>query len=76
MQLDINEADKVRRNNIGNTRFGGAPRLPVDEKKYKMTPGPEYDPVIKPEAQTAPHFSLYARRAVKGFDPLIKKKVE
>ena len=36
-----------------------------------MTPGPEYDPAIKPEAQTAPQFSLYARRAVKGFDPLI-----
>ena len=36
-----------------------------------MTPGPEYDPAIKPEAKTAPQFSLYARRAVKGFDPLI-----
>lgn len=36
-----------------------------------MTPGPEYDPTIKPETQTAPQFSLYARRAVKGFDPLI-----
>jgi hypothetical protein len=36
-----------------------------------MTPGPEYDPAIKPEAQTAPQFSLYARRAIKGFDPLI-----
>ena len=36
-----------------------------------MTPGPEYDPAIKPETQTAPQFSLYARRAVKGFDPLI-----
>lgn len=36
-----------------------------------MTPGPEYDPAIKPEVQTAPQYSLYARRAVKGFDPLI-----
>ena len=36
-----------------------------------MTPGPEYDPVIKPEAPSAPQFSLYDRRAVKGFDPLI-----
>jgi len=71
LQFDTNEADKVRRINIGNTRFGGASRFPVDEKKYKMTPGPEYDPAIKPEAQTSPQFSLYARRAVKGFDPLI-----
>lgn len=36
-----------------------------------MTPGPEYDPAIKPEVQTAPQYSLYSRRAVKGFDPLI-----
>lgn len=36
-----------------------------------MTPGPEYDPAIKPEAATSPQFSLYARRAVKGHDPLI-----
>ena len=43
-----NEADKARRSNFGNTRFGGASRFPVDEKKYKMTPGPEYDPAIKP----------------------------
>jgi hypothetical protein len=36
-----------------------------------MTPGPEYDPAIKPEAKTSPQFSLYSRRAVKGFDPLL-----
>lgn len=37
-----------------------------------MTPGPEYDPPIKPEAKTSPQFSLYDRRAVKGMDPLIQ----
>ena len=57
---------------MGNTRFGGASRLPGDQKKYKMTPGPEYDPIIKPEAKTSPQFSLYDRRAVKGMDPLIQ----
>ena len=36
-----------------------------------MTPGPEYSPPIKPEAPTSPSFSIYKRRAVKGFDPLI-----
>lgn len=35
-----------------------------------MTPGPEYDP-IKLQTETSPQFSLYARRAIKGFDPLI-----
>lgn len=39
-KFDTNEADKIRRKNNGNTRFGGASRFPVDEKKYKMTPGP------------------------------------
>jgi hypothetical protein len=35
LQFDTNEADKVRRINIGNTRFGGASRFPVDEKNIK-----------------------------------------
>lgn len=55
MQLDINEADRGRRNNNGNTRFGGDSRVrlwlfkfPPQEKKYKMTPGPEYMPGLKP----------------------------
>ena len=37
-----------------------------------MTPGPEYKPGIKPEIPTQPQYSLYSRRAVKGFDPLIE----
>ena len=36
-----------------------------------MTPGPEYAPNLKPEIPLQPQYSLYARRAVKGFDPLI-----
>lgn len=37
-----------------------------------MTPGPEYQPNLKPEIPKQPEYSLYARRAVKGFDPLIE----
>ena len=37
-----------------------------------MTPGPEYNPNLKPEVPVQPLYSLYARRAVKGFDPLIE----
>lgn len=37
-----------------------------------MTPGPEYKPGLKPEIPKQPEYSLYARRAVKGFDPLIE----
>jgi hypothetical protein len=36
-----------------------------------MTPGPEYNPNLRPEIPNVPQYSLYARRAVKGFDPLI-----
>jgi len=37
-----------------------------------MTPGPEYNPALKPEIPVQPQYSLYARRAVKGLDPLIQ----
>lgn len=37
-----------------------------------MTPGPEYYPNHKPEVPNQPQYSLYARRAVKGVDPLIQ----
>lgn len=36
-----------------------------------MTPGPEYYPGLRPEIPKQPEYSLYARRAVKGQDPLI-----
>ena len=44
----------------------------ADQKKYKMTPGPDYLPNLRPEIPLQPKYSLYARRAVKGFDPLIE----
>jgi hypothetical protein len=36
-----------------------------------MTPGPEYNPNLKPEIPNSQQYSLYSRRAVKGHDPLI-----
>lgn len=42
------------------------------QKNYKMTPGPQYNPAIKPEVPTPPSFSIYQRRAIKGFDPLLQ----
>jgi hypothetical protein len=71
-QFDVNEADKSRRFQLPNTRLGGEPRFPPEEKKYKITPGPQYDPCLRPEVPKNPEFSLYARRSVKGFDPLIQ----
>jgi hypothetical protein len=47
-------------------------QFPLQEKRYKMTPGPEYAPNLRPEIPKQPEYSLYARRAVKGFDPLIE----
>ena len=42
-----------------------------DERPDKITPGPTYDPKLKANAQEAPHYTLGARRAVKGQDPLV-----
>lgn len=36
-----------------------------------MTPGPEYNPNLRPEIPNSSQYSLYSRRAVKGQDPLI-----
>lgn len=71
-KFDVNEADKSRRFQLPNTRIGGQPRFPPDQKKYKLTPGPQYNPSLRPEIPKNPDYSLYARRSVKGFDPLIQ----
>ncbi len=52
-------------------RIGLESRFPNEPRRYKATPGPQYNPREKPEYPKSPEFSLYSRRAVKGFDPLI-----
>jgi hypothetical protein len=37
----------------------------------KITPGPTYDPVNKPELQNAPKYSMTSRKVVKGQDPIV-----
>lgn len=72
MKFDVSEADLARRFQLPNTRIGGEPRFPPETKKYKITPGPQYNPNLRPEIPKSPDYSLYARRSVKGFDPLIQ----
>lgn len=57
--------------NQGATKIGLASRFTDDAGKYKNTPGPEYDPNVRPEIPNAPKFSLGIRRDVKGASPLI-----
>lgn len=40
------------------------------EKRLKGTPGPQYDPAIKPEAIAPPHFSFGYRRDLPGSSAL------
>ena len=45
--LDIDKADFIRRNSLPNCRIGtDAPFH--DTRKDKITPGPTYDPTLKP----------------------------
>jgi len=39
-------------------------------RRMRGTPGPEYNPPLKPEIPNAPKFSFGERRCVPGFDPL------
>ena len=41
------------------------------ERSDKITPGPTYDPVIRPEVPNAPKFTLGSRRTLKNQDPII-----
>ena len=76
--LDINQADLHRRNSNPNCRIGTDARV-LDQfyiqfhdiRKDKITPGPTYDPTIKPEIPNAPKYTMGARRPVKVKDPLL-----
>ena len=41
------------------------------ERPDKITPGPSYNPVLKPEVAKAPSYTLGSRRLLKGQDPLV-----
>ena len=41
------------------------------DRPDKITPGPTYDPLFRPEVPAAPRFTLGARRSLKGQDPLV-----
>ena len=41
------------------------------ERADKVTPGPTYDAVHRPDDPSAPKFTLGARRALKGQDPIV-----
>ena len=41
------------------------------DRPDKITPGPTYDPLLRPEVPAAPKFTLGARRSLKGQDPLV-----
>lgn len=41
------------------------------ERADKITPGPTYDPVLRPEVPAAPQYTLGTRRSLKGQDPLV-----
>lgn len=67
--LELNDADLRRRNSTPCIRIGTDSRFP-DQRADKITPGPTYDPKLKPDAPEAPKYTLGARRTFPGKDPL------
>jgi hypothetical protein len=62
MDSDPIEADKFRKKRSSSTRIGLESRFLNDPKSMRGTPGPQYDPNIKPEVPNSERFSFGYRR--------------
>lgn len=68
--VDVDKADLRRKNSSPSILIGTARRF-SQQRLDKITPGPTYDPVPKPQHIVAPKYSMASRNAVKGHDPLV-----
>ncbi|CAD8075831.1 unnamed protein product [Paramecium primaurelia] len=69
VDFEPQEADLNRKPKAANVKIGLESRFPP-EKRLKGTPGPQYDPAIKPEVPTPPQFSFGYRRDIPGASAL------
>jgi len=70
VDFDPITADNTRRWNLGTVKIGLESRFVDAPKRHKATPGPDYNPGVRPEIQTSPKFSFGVRREIKGASPL------
>jgi len=71
VDFDPIQADNSRKNNLGNVKIGLESRFANGTQKHKGTPGPDYNPSLKPEIPKAPLYSFGVRREIKGASPLV-----
>jgi hypothetical protein len=71
IDFDPITADNTRRWESGKVKIGLESRFSDGPKKHKATPGPDYNPSLKPEIPTPPHYSFGVRREIKGASPLV-----
>jgi len=69
VDFEPSEADNIRREKAPIVRVGLDSRFPI-EKRLKGTPGPQYDPKLKPEIPNSNKFSFGFRRDIAGASPL------
>jgi len=72
VDFDPIHADNGRRIRSASVKVGLESRFNDGPKKYKATPGPDYDPSLKPEVPLAPKFSFGVRREIRGASPLVQ----
>jgi len=71
VDFDPITADNSRKWSLGSVKIGLESRFVNDPKKHKGTPGPDYDPSLKPEIPNSLKFSFGVRREIKGASPLV-----
>jgi len=72
VDFDPIQADNSRKIRSASVKVGLESRFADGPKKYKATPGPDYDPSLRPEVPLAPKFSFGVRREIKGASPLVQ----
>jgi len=71
VDFDPIQADNQRRAYPGNVKIGLESRFAGEAKRHKGTPGPDYDPNLKPEIPNSLKYSFGVRREIKGASPLV-----
>jgi len=72
VDFDPIQADNSRKWSQGQVKIGLESRFPNDPKKHKATPGPDYDPCLRPEIPKPALYSFGVRREIKGASPLVQ----
>jgi len=71
VDFDPIEADNSRKWRLGSVKIGLESRFSNGTARSKATPGPDYNPGLKPEVPNPPKFSFGVRREIKGASPIV-----